>query len=243
MPRSESARLAESGKTASAAEVVRNELDLRDIGLPDPDDSEERWKAGFILARSVQGALLQAGVIPFEVHPDIFVDVVAEAAEWYAYDHDELMLGFEEAWRIIQTPEGQSKLSYAFHIAQRSGWRAPLTTTFSTRGQTEDAELLATTLVILQRLYGPPVFLPGRSVADLMGKSREYVRTLIRRLIDDGTFEITRSATRREATEMVYVEPDSRKPPGVVTGSSGSSRSPGFSGTPGVNVSDLSPKE
>ncbi len=71
------------------------------------------WQHGFLLARRVQGILLQHGYNPRQVKRANFRDFIQQFAEVEGIDADDLAEQFWDCWEKIRTPEGTDPVTVA----------------------------------------------------------------------------------------------------------------------------------
>ncbi len=181
--------------------------------LPEAEEWED-WQFSFRVGRKIQAALVEEGISPQTVDPETIARHVAGISNCFDLYSDEIELSFIDGWSRIELPDGFTPLEYAYSELNRSRWRAPLSSEFPNESIAQCAEDIATVFALLQRQQGPTaeVYASDRSLGKLMGKSREFARRVKNRLIQDGTLQAIRPATRTEAAKLRYVEPRQRQP-------------------------------
>ena len=186
-------------------------------GFDDFAESEqESWKEGMALVRFVQAKLIDNRISPLRVNPRIFAETIEEAGERLAFVSDPggLVLDFESAWAKAVYPDGHSPVSFAFCLADIDPWKPRLGVSFPTATIQKDAITLAAACAHLQLLNersgGGSFFLSWQDAAQGLGRRKQYVGQLIRKLIEIGVLrEISPKVQneKRLAKEYQYLGP------------------------------------
>lgn len=181
------------------------------------DTEQESWKEGMALVRFVQAVLVDNRISPLRVNPRIFAETIEEAGERLAFlsDPGGLVLDFESAWVKAVCPDGHSPVSFAFCLADIDPWRPRLDVSFPTETIREDAIALAAACAHLQSLNEKSggersFFLSWQDAAQTLGRRKQYVGQLIRKLIEIGVLrEISAKvqSEKRLAKEYQYLGP------------------------------------
>ena len=193
---------------------------LRDLEVPGQDDYQENWRAGFLIARRLQRALLEANVAYEDMAVDLFEDQVREVADVFEWDADELVMAVCDAWPKVRCPEDQDALTLAFNLVLQCDDLEPLSSEFPTEKATEHAAIIATVAAELQDNSDMgTLYLPVRRVGEILSRSPQYVAQIIRQLVEDGTLKKVTDHTAKRSTRYQYVPQPERVPTRVDRGS------------------------
>jgi len=167
---------------------------------------------GMPIVRRLKQRLLERSIYPEDIDPLVFIEGILDLKEDETlWDLDTLVLHFEDAWDRAWLPENANPVYEAFRQVQLDAFRVPLSSSFRTEMNDEEAALTATVGHFLCHRQGY-CFLPCRDVAAAVGHGdRNRANVIIRKLINDGTFIITQEGTTTRSPRLIYVEPEQRQ--------------------------------
>jgi len=170
---------------------------------PPIDFSENlEWEYGFLLARRVQGILLEYGYVPAKVKLSSLRDFVNQFADDHGLDGDDLIEKFCDAWGKIRVPEGVDPIAAA--AAKVSG--KPIEGDWPTDGFARDAAKVYGIALELAGGVGGRCFLPCRKVAAAIDGDAMRVSRLLTALVVNGYLVKIGAATKQYAQRFEVVK-------------------------------------
>ncbi len=181
-----------SGKSAEFWDALRASIE---DNPPIDFDEDMEWQCGFLLARRIQGVLIEHGYNPRTVKRANFREFLRQFAEAEGIDADNLAEQFWDVWEKIRTPEGVDPVAAA--AAKVTG--KPLEGDWATEVFARDATAVYEIALELAGGVGGGCFLPCRKIASALGCDAMRVSRLLNALVLNGYLVRVGAATKTQA--------------------------------------------